>query len=72
VKQLRQRIFWILLMVAWLALGIVMTVWESYIFAGVAYLIAAFYLGREIWWGSRRRQFQQAMTDMKGDRDIRS
>lgn len=72
MKYLRRRVFWIGLMVAWLALGIVMTVWESYIFAAVAYIIAAFYLGREIWWWSRHRRFEQAMADMKKDPDARS
>lgn len=59
-------------MVAWLAIGTVMAVWGEYIFAGVAYLIAAFYLGREIWWWSRQKRFEQATGDLKSDQDTRS
>jgi len=70
MKRGRQRAFWWLLIVAWTALGIVMTVKGEYIFAGVSYAIAVFYVGVEIWLWVRQKRFEQAMAEMEKDRDI--
>ncbi len=70
MKRMRQRAFWLLLIVAWTALGIVMTVRADYIFAGISFVIAVFYVGVEIWLWRRQKRFEQAMAEMKKDQDI--
>ncbi len=70
VKRARQRAFWWLLVVAWTALGIVMAVRTEYVFAGVSFAIAAFYVGIELWLWRRQRKFEQAMADMNKDQDV--
>lgn len=64
VKRLRARAIWLLLIVAWLAIGIVMTVIEEYFFAGTSYLIAAFYICLEFWLWRRSKRLQKAAGEI--------
>lgn len=70
IKRARQRAFWWLLTVAWMALGIVMAVRSEYVFAGVSFAITAFYVGIELWLWRRQRKFEQAMAEMNKDQDV--
>jgi hypothetical protein len=65
VKRLKERAFWVLLIVAWLALAVVMTVRAAYIFAAVGYVIAAFYLVMELWLWRRTMRAQKAVDESK-------
>ena len=69
-KRARQRAFWWLLIVAWTVLGIVMTVMGEYLFGGVSFAIAVFYVGLEIWLWRREKRFRQAMAEMSKDEDV--
>jgi hypothetical protein len=60
VKRLKGRAFWLLLIVAWLGIGIFMTVIEEYFFAGISYVIAAFYVFLELWLWRRSKRLQKA------------
>jgi uncharacterized protein (DUF58 family) len=65
VKRLKERAFWVLLIVAWLALAVVMTVRAAYIFAAVGYVIAAFYIVMELWLWRRTTRAQKAVDESK-------
>jgi len=65
VKRLKERAFWVLLIVAWLAIGVLMTVLESYIFAAVGYVIAVFYIVMEVWLWRRITRAQKAVGESK-------
>ena len=61
VKRLKERAFWALLIAAWLAIAVLMTVRESYIFAAVGYVIAVFYIVMELWLWRRTTRAQKAV-----------
>ena len=65
VKRLKARAFWVLLIVAWFALAVVMTVREAYIFAAVGYVIALFYIVMEVWLWMRTTRAQKAVDESK-------
>ncbi|MCX5990806.1 MAG: hypothetical protein NTZ04_00490 [Chloroflexi bacterium] len=65
VKRLRERAFWVLLIMAWLAIGVLMTVRASYIFAAVGYVIAFFYIVMEVWLWRRITRAQKAVDESK-------
>ena len=66
MKALRKRVFWRLLILAWLAIGIFMTVLEEWVFAGTSYLIAVFYICLELWLWRRGRKLEKATGDSGG------
>lgn len=65
VKRLKERAFWVLLIMAWLAIGVLMTVRASYIFAAVGYVIAFFYIVMEVWLWRRITRAQKAVDESK-------
>ncbi len=65
VKRLKERAFWVLLIMAWLAIGVLMTVRASYIFAAVGYAIAFFYIVMEVWLWRRITRAQKAVDESK-------
>jgi hypothetical protein len=48
------------LIVAWLGIGIVMTVIEEYLFAATSYVIAIFYICLELWLWRRSKRLEKA------------
>lgn len=60
MRRLGSRAVWRLLIVAWLGIGILMTVLGEWVFAGISYLIAAFYICLEVWLWRRSRRLQRA------------
>ena len=65
VKRLKERAFWVLLIMAWLAIGVLMTVRASPIFAAVGYVIAFFYIVMEVWLWRRITRAQKAVDESK-------
>lgn len=66
MKRLKSRPLWLLLIVAWLGIGIVMTVVESYFFAAISYIIATFYILLELWLWRRSKRAQKAVDEIDG------
>lgn len=66
VKALRRRVFWRLLIVAWLGIGIFMTVLEEWVFAGTSYLIAVFYICLELWLWRRAKRLGETTGNAGG------
>lgn len=64
--MLRKRAVWRLLIVAWLAIGILMTVLEEWVFAGTSYLIGVFYICLELWLWRRGKKLEKATSDAGG------
>ncbi len=66
MKMLGKRAVWRLLIVAWLGIGIVMTVLGEWVFAGTSYVIAVFYICLEVWLWRRSKRVGQATGDAGG------
>lgn len=60
VKALRKRLAWRLLVLAWLGIGVVMTVLGEWVFAGTSYVIAVFYVCLELWLWRRNKRLAEA------------